>query len=153
MNDRINHFIDSSMNKIRQSIEIPYLADFVNKINGGKSIMNLFIIGSGILFCLLIGMMWDLFRSFREKLNYITIIFAGTGLSFLILPLWFYLNNIVSRVGVLTKSLYEFIKTYLTAFDLIFVKTGFSIIFLSVGIYVLYSAVEYRRNHTKVNRF
>ncbi|HGF7568688.1 hypothetical protein AB1I58_07120 [Enterococcus hirae] len=51
MNKGITQFADSSMQVVKQAIEILYLANFVKKVNQYKSTLNAFMIGTGIAMC------------------------------------------------------------------------------------------------------
>lgn len=151
-NEGINQFVDSSLQVVKQGIEIPYLAGFIQRVSQYKATLDVFIAGAAVTFCVMVGMLALALRAKKESLFSASFILAGTGLSMVVFPLLTYFSGMIDRIGIVTRSLYEFVKTYLTAVDLFFVKTGIAVFALSVCILLVYGGLRYRREVAKVKK-
>lgn len=149
MNKGIAQFVDASMQVVKQAIEIPYLANFVNKVNQYKATLNTFIIEAGIAVCVIIGMLFMTCRSNKERISFTSLILAGTGLSLVVGPLIIYFNDWMSRIGIMTQSIYEFVQTYLRTFDLLFIKMGIILLVLSILFFVTFVVLTHKSGVTK----
>lgn len=137
-NDQIlNKIADSSITTIKNLIEIPYLANYVNKVLQFKSFLNQLIIGSSIIFILLFSLLLHTIDWTHKKFRFAAFIFLGAGASFLVFPTWFYFSGMIDRIGILTESIYRFVRQYLVSFDLSFIYTGFGLVGLAVICYVI----------------
>lgn len=151
INKGIAQFVDSSMQVVKQAIEIPYLANFVQKVNQYKSTLNAFMIGAGITWCVISGMLFVTCRSSKERIQFASLIFAGSGISLVVGPLIIYFNGWMSRIGIMTQSIYEFVQTYLRTFDLLFIKMGTILLVLSILFFVTFVVLTNKSGTTKQN--
>lgn len=138
----IDKIADSSVIASKNLIKIPYLVNYVNKVLQFKPVLNRLLIGSSVVFILLFFLLLQTIDWTHRKFRFAAYVFLGTGATFLLFPTWLYFSGVIERIGILTESVYRFVRQYLVSFDLTFIYTGL----ISVGIAsILYVFSERKR--------
>lgn len=133
----INRLVDSSIEATEKSLEIPFLANYVNKVKQFKPLLNQLIIGNGvILVCLLLLLLHTIHWS-HQKFRFVALMFLGAGGTLLLLPTWIYFSGVIDRIGILTESVYYFVRGYLLSFVQTFIYAGILAVVMAIGMYVI----------------
>lgn len=133
----INRIVDSSIKATEKSLEIPFLANYVNKVKQFKPLLNQLIIGNSvILVCLLLLSLHTIHWS-HQKFRFVALMFLGAGGTLLLLPTWIYFSGVIDRIGILTESVYYFVRGYLLSFVQTFIYAGILAVVMAIGMYVI----------------
>ncbi|MET1140298.1 hypothetical protein ABWR73_06575 [Enterococcus hirae] len=63
--------------------------------------------------------------------------FLGAGGTLLLLPTWIYFSGVIDRIGILTESVYYFVRGYLLSFVQTFIYAGILAVVMAIGMYVI----------------
>ena len=118
-------------------IAIPYLSVYAQKVMAYNGhIWILLIITAGIFILLLLGGMSLASRLKHRKLRYLATIFNGAGLMLLVFPGYLYFSKLFYRLGISSKTLYDFLTTYVNGFIAMFLWAGLISLIIGAGLFI-----------------
>lgn len=136
----------SAVTAVQQAIEMRSLNIYGKKLLAYKKIIDLLIVFSLTVSFSLFASIISLNRRFWHRaLRYLAYVLCSSSLMLVTLPLILYVNQIVERIGISSKTLYIFLTTYGNHFILIFIKWGGVIFFISI---ICFWGSEYTRRNT-----
>ena len=136
----------SAVTAVQQAIEMRSLNIYGKKLLAYKKIIDLLIVFSLTVSFSLFASIVSLNRRFWHRvLRYLAYVLCSSSLMLVTLPLILYVNQIVERIGISSKTLYIFLTTYGNHFILIFIKWGGVIFFISI---ICFWGSEYTRRNT-----
>ncbi|NJE63082.1 hypothetical protein E0L10_02525 [Enterococcus durans] len=136
----------SAVTAVQQAIEMRSLNIYGKKLLAYKKIIDLLIVFSLTVSFSLFASIISLNRRFWHRvLRYLAYVLCSSSLMLVTLPLILYVNQIVERIGISSKTLYIFLTTYVNHFILIFIKWGGVIFFISI---ICFWGSEYTRQNT-----
>lgn len=115
----------SAVTAVQQAIEMRSLNIYGKKLLAYKKMIDLLIVFSLTVSFSLFASILSLNRRFWHRvLRYLAYILCSSSLMLVTLPLILYVNQIVERIGISSKTLYLFLTTYVNHFILMFIKWG-----------------------------
>ena len=136
----------SAVTAVQQAIEMRSLNIYGKKLLAYKKIIDLLIVFSLTVSFSLFASIISLNRRFWHRvLRYLAYVLCSSSLMLVTLPLILYVNQIVERIGISSKTLYLFLTTYVNHFILMFIKWGGVILFISI---IFFWGSEYTRRNT-----
>ena len=136
----------AAVTAVQQAIEMRSLNIYGKKLLAYKKMIDLFIVFSLTVSFSLFAFILSLNRRFWHRvLRYLAYILCSSSLMLVTLPLILYVNQIVERIGISSKTLYLFLTTYVNHFILMFIKWGGVILCISI---ICFWGSEYTRRKT-----
>ena len=136
----LNHYIQTKNIQVTKDKEqvINRLVDSsIEATEKFKPLLNQLIIGNGvILVCLLLLLLHTIHWS-HQKFRFVALMFLGAGGTLLLLPTWIYFSGVIDRIGILTESVYYFVRGYLLSFVQTFIYAGILAVVMAIGMYVI----------------
>jgi hypothetical protein len=147
--DSVQHDVDTLKNEAALAygkyITIPYFLDYGQKIMQFKDLLQIVLVILVIICLLVMGLLYWLFSTWHHRFwRYLSYIFGGTSLMLVTLPIYIFIGDYISHIGVTSKSIYTFLTIYLTNFNLTFIYMGSGFMVCS-GIFGLISTVLRRK--------
>ncbi|WP_165004783.1 hypothetical protein [Enterococcus sp. ZJ1668] len=142
----IDRLKQSAADSFSQYIEIPYILNYGKKVMGYSKTLTLIMIFTGAVFFLLLAAIVSLTgRFWHRAIRYFAYVFGGAGLMLLVLPLFVYFSRKIDHLGIRSKSLYDFLTTYLNEFVLTFIKWGITAVVVGVVLWLISELVRKRK--------
>lgn len=142
----IDRLKQSAADSFSQYIEIPYILNYGKKVMGYSKTLTLIMIFTGAVFFLLLAAIVSLTgRFWHRAIRYSAYVFGGAGLMLLVLPLFVYFSRKIDHLGIRSKSLYDFLTTYLNEFVLTFIKWGITAVVVGIVLWLISELVRKRK--------
>lgn len=106
-------------------VELPFLVSYGRKVMNYKSTLVIFMVVCGVLWALLSFSLYSSLRGYVHRLfRYWAYVWVGSGLMMLVVPAIILIQGTLTRLGIQSKAMYDFIQTYLSSFLWLFIVVG-----------------------------
>lgn len=131
-------------------IKIPYFLEYGHKVMNYKGTLQVLLVVVVVVFLLVMGLFYWILAKWRHRFwRYTAYMFGGAALMLIALPAYILARGYIARIGILSKSIYTFLTTYITNFAWSFIYTGFAFIVIAIGCWLVSEGLRRKKIHRK----
>ncbi|MDR0887007.1 MAG: hypothetical protein LBN22_11790 [Clostridiales Family XIII bacterium] len=146
VDEAVSYLADLCKETYRLEVTTPFTTQLYTALHKLQGLMIFGFIGIGLLFLVVIAFLLGVHKKKYRAVPYVSYSFLSAGLVLLVASLVVLFSNIIGRLGILNKPLYELVTTYI---ENIFVMTiwaaGFFIIFAILIAIIYLNTLRHRR--------